>query len=360
MLSQGARAAALVCVVALVAAGIGLPKYSDLTADAAGRASATVLAASAEPSWVAAGPGRVEPISGEIKIPAASAGRLDAIVVKVRDDVVKGTLLAILDDSEPLARVRASEAEVSFRESERDNSISSAQPNQRQAAEDSVSSAQSEVWRNQIALDQLATAAAPAHAMQVAAAALSESRALLAECQRTLDTVNKSPELPRPTRTEAALATARAERAIAYAVLEKTRIRAPRDGTILALHKLQGETVSGMADDVVVTMGDVRRLRVRIEADADDVANIAIGQRVVVRSDAFPQLEFAGTVSFIAANVRPRTLTARHAIPTAKDNALEVLVELDAAEPLLSGMRVDAFFTPTSVSSLGGPLHAAN
>jgi HlyD family secretion protein len=360
MLSQGAKSAALVLALALVAAGFGLLKSSDVTADAAGSASVAVLAAPAEPSWVAAGPGRVEPISGEVKIPAPIAGRLQAIVVGVRDNVVKGSLLAILDDSEPRARLQAAEAEVAFRESERDSAISSSQPNQRQSAEDSVSGAQSEVWRNQIALDQLVLANAPAQAVKVASTALSESRALLAECQRALETLQKAAELPRPTRTEAALATARAERAIAYAVLEKTRVRAPREGMILAVHKLLGDTASGAADDVIVTMGDVRRLRARIEVDEGDIADISIGQRVAVRSDAFAQLEFAGTVSFIAANVRPRTLTARHSIPTAKDNALEVIVELDAAAPLLSGMRVDAFFTRTSVSTVGGEPHGAN
>jgi len=308
----------------------------------------------AEPSWIAAGPGRVEPISGETSISATTAGRVDKIVVRVRDKVVKGALLALVDDSEQLARVQAAEADVSFREAERDAALSSSLSNQRQSAEDSVANSQSEVWRNQIALDRLAATGAPAEALDVAKASLADSQALLTESRHTLDALQKSNDTPRPSRTESALAVARAERAITYALLEKTRIRAPRAGTVLTVLKLPGDAASATSDDTVITMGDIDRLRVKAEVDESDIGNITLGQHVVVRSDAFPEKDFPGAVSFIGATARPRALAAHHSIPTIKDNALQVIVDLDASPPLVPGMRVDVFFEATKLSNIKG------
>jgi len=361
MLSRRAVSALLVLVGVGIGAGFLLSKSPTGSADAAiaartGRSERV----SAEPNWIAAGPGTVEPISGEIRISATTAGRLDRIVVRVRDKVAEGSLLAIVDDSEQLARVQAAEADVSFREAERDTAISSSLSNQRQSAEDSVANSQSEVWRNQMALDRLAAAGAPAEALDLAKASLAHSQALLTESRHTLESLQKANDAPRPSRTESALAVARAERAIAYALLEKTRIRAPRAGTILTVLKLPGDGASATSDDTVMTMGDIDRLRVKAEVDESDIDNITLGQHVVVRSDAFPEKDFPGAVSFIAAIARPRALAAHHAIPTIKDNALQVIVDLDASPRLVPGMRVDVFFEAIKLSNSKGDGRGAN
>lgn len=314
---------------------------------------------SAEPSWIAAGPGTVEPISGEIRISATTAGRLEKIVVRVRDKVAEGALLAIVDDSEQLARVRAAEADVSFREAERDTAISSSLSNPRQSAEDSVANSQSEVWKNQMALDRLAATGAPAEALDAAKASLADSQLLLAESLNALSALEKSNDALRPTRTESALAVARAERAIAYAALEKTRIRAPRAGTVLNILKLPGDAASPSSDDTVIAMGDIDRLRVRAEIDEVDIANIVLGQHVVVRSDAFPEKDFSGAVSFIAAVARPRAMAPHHSVQTVKENAIQVIIDL-AASPLVPGMRVDVFFEPTQSSNSKGDSFGTN
>ena len=329
-------------------------------ADAVTMPIAASSQAPAEPDWIAAGPGRVEPISGEIRLSASVPGRLDKIVVHVRDKVTEGMLLAIGDDREQLARVQAAEAEVSFREAERETAISSSLTNPRRSAEDSVANSQSEVWRNQMALDRLAATGARAEALEIAKASLAGSKVLLAKSQLALDALDKSNNASRPTRTESALAVARAERAIAYAVLEKTRIRAPRAGTVLNVLKLPGDAVGTAADDAVIAMGDIDRLRVRVEIDESDVANIALGQHVVVRSDAFPAKSFSGVVTFIGATARPRALAARHAIATIKDNAIQVIVGLEASPPLVPGMRVDAFFETIKTSESKGDGRGTN
>ena len=146
-------------VLAGVAAGALVSRAPELLGDAARTpvpSPSPQASAPAHPDWVAAGPGRIEPISGEIRISAAAAGRLDAVYARSHDKVAKGTLLAIIDDSEQLARVKAAEADVSFREAERDAAISASVPNERRAAEDSLAAAGKDMRRAQVNLDQMA------------------------------------------------------------------------------------------------------------------------------------------------------------------------------------------------------------
>lgn len=304
--------------------------------------------------WVAAGPGRIEPVSGEIRIAASASGRIENLLVRPRDKVSKGALLAVIDDSEQRARVKAAEAEVSFREAERDTAISSSVPNERRSAEDGAAHAERELRRLQAAIDDLASAGASTEEIDAAQSRLEKNAIQMAESQRALDALTASGDGPRPSRTESALAVARAELGIAHAVLEKTRVRALRNGTILQVLKSPGDMASAAEGDVLVTMGDIEQLRVRIEIDESDIGNISIGQRAVIRCDAFASKGFIGTVSLIAASARARTLNAQDASVTAKDNALEIIVDLEASAPLVPGMRVDAFFETTNLADTRG------
>lgn len=310
------------------------------------------------PEWVAAAPGRVEPISGEIRIAASAPGRIDGIYVHPHDKVVKHELLANIDDSEQRARVRAAEAEVAFREAERETAVSGAVPNVRRVAEDRVANVEEAKRRAQAKLDQLAAGGSLPLAMDSARTELFSGEIQFKDAQHKLDVLLTTSDVPKLTRTESALAVARAELAIAVAALEKTRIRAPLDGTVLQVLKLTGDTATAASDDVVVSMGDTDRLRVRAEIDENEIGSLTIGQTVVIRSDAFPNKSFTGSISLIGAAARPRILTPPSAMT--KDNALEVIVDLDAAAELVPGTRVDAFFEPNTIADRKGDKYGSN
>jgi HlyD family secretion protein len=342
-------AAGVVAVVAGVAAwqGLLMPKVTGAL-NVAGNVTAADTSKAPAPApvtaagdWVAAGPGRVEPITGEIRVGSPVAGQIGSILVFPRDKVFKGALLAIIEDSEQQARVKAAEAEVAFRESERDVALSAGVANERRSAEDNLAKAEKDMRRDQAALDQLAATHAQAQAIDTAQTALAASRTKFLEMRRALEVVLSSPNAPRPTRTESAVVVARAE----------LGVRAPRDGVILQSLKTEGDMASATLEDVLFTMGDISRLRVRVEVDENDIGNIAAGQGVIVRSDAFTHWDISGVVAHIGVNARARVLAAQRAIVTPKDNAIDVIVELDTSTPLVPGMRVDAFFKPTHVAT---------
>ncbi|MBV8608914.1 MAG: efflux RND transporter periplasmic adaptor subunit, partial [Singulisphaera sp.] len=84
-----------------------------------------------------------------------------------------------------------------------------------------------------------------------------------------------------------ALQTARARRAAAVAtrdrfdaLIVKTRITAPIDGVVTARHVQPGETVR--AATAIVTVADLKRVRIEAEVDEFDAAQVALGAPVTV------------------------------------------------------------------------------
>jgi len=98
------------------------------------------------------------------------------------------------------------------------------------------------------------------------------------------------------------------------------------------------------AHTTLVLFGDVSSLRVRAEVEERDVTKIRVGQRVVVRADGFPDKDFEGVVTQVAPALGSPRITTRGPRRPNDVEVLEVLIGLDGTPPLLTGMRVDAFF----------------
>ena len=65
--------------------------------------------------WQAVAPGRVEPLSGEVKIAASIIGVVGEVLVKANDKVFAGEPLVRLIDSEAQARLATAEAQIALR-----------------------------------------------------------------------------------------------------------------------------------------------------------------------------------------------------------------------------------------------------
>ena len=85
-----------------------------------------------------------------------------------------------------------------------------------------------------------------------------------------------------PTRLEGELNVARAEWTLAKAALDKTRIRAPADSTVLQVDARKGELAIPVLEPALLVLGDVSALRVRAELDEQYLERMRIGQRVLV------------------------------------------------------------------------------
>jgi HlyD family secretion protein len=301
-------------------------------------------ATTTRPVWAASAPGRVEPAGGEIRMSAQVPGRVVDVLVSVNDKVSAGDLLVRLADEDLLAKVNAARAEVAVRKRDRDNETVSGAARDRRNAEDRLSDAERQLAFARDELDRAlrlkrtGAAADVDKARQAAAKAADDVEDARGSLRKVL-AVNG----PAPTRLEAALAAARAELSLAEAALERTRVRAPANGSVLQLYTKVGETVAPSPESPLVVVGDVSSLRVRAEFEERDIGKVRVGQGAVVRSDAFPGKDFEGTVSSSAKALGPSRLGQRGPRRPTDIDVLEVIIELTGQPPLLPGMRVDVF-----------------
>lgn len=287
-------------------------------------------------TWAAVAPGRVESRTGEIAIRAEMSGRLLTLAA-VGADVAAGDVLASFDDRESASKLLAAEADAAFRLAEHNRDVSGGLQSEQRAAVDTVVRIKSELSAAQNAKDTAREATLKAE---------------LADAEKALATMSAIAGVAAPSRSEAALALAKAEVTAAQVALERTVVKAPAAGTVVRVSKRVGEFVSGNGDDLLA-VADLKHLQVRGELDERDMAQVSVGQRVALRSDTFPDLSFEGHVTRIGLTESARKVAPRAAQASA-DNILEVIIDIDQEGPLVPGMRVDAYFARVAMVNNGG------
>jgi cobalt-zinc-cadmium efflux system membrane fusion protein len=86
-------------------------------------------------------------------------------------------------------------------------------------------------------------------------------------------------------------------------------LRAPLAGTVTTRNATVGRMVD--VDEVLFEIVDTRKMWVEIDLPEDQLLLVTAGQRAVVVLDAMPELEWSGTIDYIASAVDPRTRTAK-------------------------------------------------
>jgi HlyD family secretion protein len=310
----------------------------------------TVAGAAPKPTWAASAAGRVEPRGGEIKIGAQMPGRISDVAVKINDTVKAGDLLIRLDDEEATARIAAAEAEAAVRKRERDAETVGRQAQDRRNAEDAVAAAERALTQARADLDAAARGRASSNGttpdLTAPRAAVKAAQDKLAQDRDGLRRAQTLAGIPLPTRLEAALTAARSDLSLAETALERARVRAPSDGTVLQINARAGETATPSAEQTLVVLGDMTALRVRAELEERDSSKVRVGQAAVIQSDAHPGRKFEGKVVTMAQAMGPGKLAQRGPRRPNDVEVLEVVIDLEAGSGLLPGMRVDVFFKP--------------
>jgi HlyD family secretion protein len=308
-----------------------------------------------KPTWAASATGRVEPKSGEVRITAEVPGRIVDLAAGLNDRVKTGDLLVRLDDDDALTKVVGANAEAQVRVRERNEEDARGLQLERRNAEDAVASAERAVFGAQQAFDdaleQKRNNNGSDDAVDKARTKLADANKKLADERANLASVSAKSGMPLPTRLEAALSVARAELTAAELGVEHTRVRAPFDGTVLNIIAKEGEVAAPSPENTLLVFGDLSAMKVRAEVEERDAAKIHVGQRVVVRADAYPDQDFEGRVGSIAQSLSQPNIVSRGPRRPSDVEVLEAVVDLDGLPPLLTGMRVDVFFKLDATAS---------
>ncbi len=314
---------------------------------------------------IVAGPGRVEPLSEDIKVGSEINGKLKSVLVEEGDHVRRGQVLAILQNADYQAQVASAEADLAKREADLRKTVNGARTEERREALAAVNEAQAvmenaraEMERRQRLYRSGAVSREEADRFEreykVARARHDEATqhyALLDDPAREEDR----------TRGKADVALAIAQLNEARARFQKTFIRSPLDGIVLRRFHRAGESVTNSSNsaDPIVTLGNVRALRVRVDVDENDVAKVRLGDRAYVTADAFGNREFSGHVVRIGLEMGPKNVRTDEPTERVDKKILETLIELDEGHELPIGLRVNSFIvvSPQSADSAqaGGP-----
>jgi HlyD family secretion protein len=251
------------------------------------------------PSLIVA-PGLIEPAGEERVVGSEIIGVLKEINVEENDVVKAGQVIATISNDDQVARLaeaKANEAEAQANLIVANQDLS----RQRQLAQNRTA-AQSELERSQAKADA-------AHAI----------------LQRT-----------------------KAQRALAEANLAKTILKAPINGTVLRRYILAGEAVTNQPPTRIISLGNLDLLRVRAQVDELDIGRLTIGQPVIIKADAFPNLEAVGRVSKITLRMDERSVQTSRTRDRVDTNVLPVLIDVESSVKLPVGLRVDAYFKPVA------------
>lgn len=299
-----------------------------------------------------AGPGRVEPSSEDIKIGSELSGRLKVVNVEEGDAIHRGQVLAELENADYRAQVESARANVVAKQSVLRKVINGARRQERDEAWSSVNeakavteNAKSELRRRRelfsagvVSREELERYAREADVAQAKYEAAVQQHALVDDRAREED----------QSLAEADLKLAQAQLDEAQARYEKTFIRSPIDGGVMRKHHRSGESVSNSSTvpDPILTIGDRKTLRVRVDVDETDVSKVNVGQRAYVTADAFGKQKFWGHIVRVGQQLGPKNVRTDEPTEKIDTKILETLVELDAGSHLPDGLRVDAFIVP--------------
>jgi RND family efflux transporter MFP subunit len=320
--------------------------------------------------------GWVEPRPTPIVVTALTEGVVDKLLVVEGQEVKAGQVLARLVTADAALALGAAEADVKLREGERaaarvaltaartrldqpvhlkaeladagaavaraetelgalPHLLRAAQARQRFAKIDyenkqrvrdavagsSLDKARSEVDAAEAAVEELQ---ARQKRLPAEVAALKDKRdALSLKLKLKTDEVRQLGEAEAAVQTaEARLMQARTLRDVARLRLERTVIRAPISGRVLALVARPGTRLMGLApggmqeSSTVVTLYDPARLQVRVDVRLEDVARVLPGQKVKIETAAVPGRSLDGEVlaATSQADIQKNTLSVKVAV----------------------------------------------
>ena len=345
------RKTVLIGAAVIIIAGVNISLLSarriSAPAPAASAASPSTGSGRGRSGIVAAGPGRVEALSEEVRVSAQVGGRLTAILVEEGNRVTAGQLMATIENADYRARVSSAEATLRLRQAEASKVHNGARAQERRDAEAAVreadavvDNAKADVGRRR---DLFRDAVISRSEMDNAEQAFKVAEAKQDSARERLSLIDAGSRVEDHARADAEVALAKAALDEARAVLEKTLVRAPIDGIVLRKHRRAGETVSTQFDSPIVTLADRSRIRVRMDVDESDVARLKVGQSAYVTADAFADRRFTGTVVRVGQVLGKKNVRTDEPTERVDTKILETLIELQDGHELPLGLRVQAF-----------------
>jgi multidrug resistance efflux pump len=336
------RRIAFLVALTVFASGCGLHGHPKVARKSpAAQAAAAAPTGLEEPGRVVA-PGLVESWGGDVALSPQEAGQIAQLLIEEGQRVEAGQLLAVLDDSAQRAALDVAKADLSEAEAAFAKTLhgATAEELRKARAEAEADDARAAFARtNAQRMDRLGEtqAVAPAEVQRADADAQTQIAVAQASAAR-LGSVTRGARSEDRSAAQARLAAARARLQVAEASLARRRVVAPKASTVLLSQFHVGEffTPGGVP---LFVLGDVSRLRVRLEVDEIDAMRVREGAECTIYGDDSVRI-IEGHVFRVSPKMGRRGLAIESPTARADVRVREVFVEVPATSALIPGQRV--------------------
>jgi len=240
-----------------------------------------------------------------VEVRPEASGTIEILYVDIGDRVERGDPIALLDQEDLAIRVDTARAHLASAQASLNLSLRGYVPRELQSYESAVDSAQLSYDESVEDLEhtqELHEAGfASDEELDTAEYAVEQSRLHLEQSQEALDVL-----LDGSTQEEIAIARANVQIALASLTeaenaLGDATIYAPMSGIVLTRNVTEGSiVVSNLASfaggDVIMTLGDMSRMKAYASVNENDVGHVALGYECLLDVDAYPDEVFDGTV----------------------------------------------------------------
>lgn len=255
------------------------------------------------PAAAISGQGIVEPADREVKVGSRVPGLVEKIWVKEGDQVVQGAPLLELASSAERAAVAAARADLDAAVARSATSSASAKRAQELAREGLISRDDLDRSVSQASVDR---------------AGVDQARSRLSEAQ---------------------------------ARVGQLVVKAPSMGTILKLSVREGEYFSPEGGASLVTLGNLSKVRVRLDIDERFIGSVFVGQPGFVVVEAYSNRKFPGKVVDIAQRMGRKNQRTDEPTERIDTKIREVVLELEDARELVPGLRATGYLSQTKLES---------
>jgi HlyD family secretion protein len=295
--------------------------------------------------------GIVEPQSENIAIGSPLPGVVLEVFIpadKVGQHVKKGDPLFRVDDRHLRAQLAWQEANLKAAEAQLAKLEAMPRREQLPPAEARVRAAQAKarLWQDQYdrAKKLLASSAVNEEEFHSRRNSYEEAQEQVATALAELEELKAGAWGPDKDIAKAAIAQAKAQLQMTQTDIERCLVRAPVDGRVLQVSVRPGEYVSAPPNKELIVLGDLERLRVRVEIDEQDIPRFTPG----MPAKAYPRGNSQQPIELSFVRVEPyvipkRSLTGDNT-ERVDTRVLQVVYEVGPTDqPLFVGQQMDVF-----------------
>jgi len=292
--------------------------------------------------------GVVEGATKDIQLRSEVSGRVLEVLVEVGDWVERDDVLIRLENQQQTQQVAVSHAHRELAQAKLERLINGARKHERDHSRALLTAKQARLeqaqrtWRR---VQQLRVQAAVSQqesddqlgAVETLTAEVDAARAQLEQ----LEAPARVDELRV---AQAGVSAAQADYELARIALEKTQLRASQRGQVLDLNVEPGEIIGANNAVSAVVLADTSILRVRAYVEEIDAPLLQAGMLAQITADGLPGKIFAGRISFLSPRMSAKSISSGRPEELYDTKVREVLLDVQNAQSLLVGLRVDVSF----------------